>query len=884
MTHTAPQATYLKDYRPSAYRIEHTELTFELYAEYTLVHACLHVQRNNSLSHTDLPRLVLQGQELELLAVRIDQEVCTDYRCDAQELSIQPATEEFVLETSVRIYPHKNTALEGLYQSATLFCTQCEAEGFRKITYYLDRPDVLARFNTRVIADQKHYPILLSNGNLIEQGVLEGGRHWVTWQDPFPKPAYLFALVAGDLACVEDFFVTQSQRTVTLRIYVEAQHTHQVGHAMLSLKKAMAWDEQVYGREYDLDIFMIVAVHDFNMGAMENKGLNIFNASCLLADPQTATDAAYQRVEAVVAHEYFHNWSGNRVTCRDWFQLSLKEGFTVFRDAQFSADMNEPVVKRIEDVVYLRTHQFAEDASPLAHPVRPESYIEISNFYTVTIYEKGAEVLRMLHTLLGPADFRKGSDLYFSRHDGQAVTCDDFVAAMMEVSGIDLTAFKRWYSQAGTPELAVQGCFDPVAKTYTLDIRQHCPPTPGQAEKQPMVIPLALALLDAQGQALPLRLQDAPATEQKDLVLAITQNQQQVTFVGIEQEPTPSLLRGFSAPVKLSFPYSSAQKILLMQHDTDGFSRWEASQQLAVAALQQMMRQWQARQPMQLDQQLILAWQGLLSDAELAPALCAEMLTLPSEVYLAEITQNADVEAIHYAREAVADQLATALFEPLLQHYQKARACSQQSAYHTEAQAVGRRALQNTALSYLLRTGAAQVLTACEEQYAQADNMTERLAALKALVNSPFAAARNAALQDFFQRFKEDALVVDQWFAVQAACNLPGTLEAVQTLTQHPAFSHNNPNKVRALIGTFAGQNPLHFHRSDGAGYVFLADQVLLLNALNPQIAARLLIPLTRWRTYDTARQQKMRSQLERIRSSAGLSPDVFEIAHKGLC
>ncbi|ASJ88894.1 aminopeptidase N [Pseudomonas aeruginosa] len=879
-----PKAIYLKDYQAPEYLIDETHLTFELFEDHTLVHAQL-VMRRNPERGDGLPPLVLDGQQLELLSLSLDdrQLGVADYQLSDSHLTLQPVQSNFVIDSSVRIHPESNTALEGLYKSGSMFCTQCEAEGFRKITYYLDRPDVMSKFTTTVMAEQQRYPVLLSNGNPIASGGEGDGRHWATWEDPFMKPAYLFALVAGDLWCVEDAFTTMHQREVTLRIYVEPENIDKVQHAMDSLKKSMKWDEEVYGREYDLDIFMIVAVNDFNMGAMENKGLNIFNSSCVLAHAQTATDAAHQRVEAVVAHEYFHNWSGNRVTCRDWFQLSLKEGFTVFRDAEFSADMNSRTVKRIEDVAYLRTHQFAEDAGPMAHPVRPDSFIEISNFYTLTIYEKGSEVLRMIHTLLGAQLFRKGSDLYFERHDGQAVTCDDFVKAMEDASGIDLSQFKRWYSQAGTPRLSVTDSHDPLAQTYTLNFRQSCPATPGQAEKLSFVIPVELGLLDAKGKALPLCLQGEATPAGTSRVLSVTAQEQSFTFVGVAERPLPSLLRGFSAPVKLSFPYSRDQLMFLMQHDSDGFNRWEAGQQLAVQVLQDLIGQQQRGEQPVLDDRLVTALRSVLTNEQLDPAMVAEMLSLPSEAYLTEISEVADVEAIHAAREFARQRLADELFEPLWQRYQDARVQSRQSTYVAQAEHFARRALQNMALSYLMLGSQPKVLAACLEQYEACDNMTERLAALAVLVNSPFEAEKSAKLESFAEQFKDNPLVMDQWFSVQAACTLPGGLERVQGLMQHPAFTLKNPNKVRALIGAFAGQNLINFHRADGSGYRFLADLIITLNALNPQIAARQLSPLTRWRKYAAERQQKMRAELERILASGELSTDVYEVVSKSL-
>ena len=883
-----PKVIHLKDYKAPDYLIDETHLTFELFEDHTLVHAQLVMRRNPQLG-MDLPPLVLDGQELELLTLSLDDHLLTpaEYQLSDSQLSLQPLQSEFVIDSSVRIHPEKNTALEGLYKSGSMFCTQCEAEGFRKITYYLDRPDVMSKFTTTVMAEQQRYPVLLSNGNPLASGTDEQGRHWATWEDPFMKPAYLFALVAGDLWCVEDTFTTMHQREVALRIYVEPENIDKVQHAMDSLKKSMKWDEEVYGREYDLDIFMIVAVNDFNMGAMENKGLNIFNSSCVLAHAETATDAAHQRVEAVVAHEYFHNWSGNRVTCRDWFQLSLKEGFTVFRDSAFSADMNSATVKRIEDVAFLRTHQFAEDAGPMAHPIRPDSFMEIANFYTLTIYEKGSEVLRMIHTLLGAEAFRKGSDLYFERHDGQAVTCDDFVKAMEDASGIDLTQFKRWYSQAGTPRLSVTDSHDAEAGSYTLTFNQSCPATPGQSEKLPFVIPVEMGLLDAKGQPLPLRLQGETAAVRdaavNSRVLSVTEVSQSFTFVDIAERPLPSLLRGFSAPVKLSFPYSRDQLMFLMQHDSDGFNRWEAGQQLAVQVLQELVEQQQRGAAMDMDERLVKALCVVLNNDQLDPAMVAEMLSLPSEAYLTEISEEADVEAIHVAREYARNQLANDLFEPLWQRYQDARVQSRKQAYVAEATHFARRALQNMALSYLMLTEKPKVLTACLEQYEACDNMTERLTALAVQVNSPFEAEKAATLANFAERFKDNPLVMDQWFSVQAASTLPGGLERVQVLMQHPAFNMKNPNKVRALIGAFAGQNLINFHRADGSGYRFLADLVIQLNAFNPQIASRQLSPLTRWRKYAPARQQMMRAELERILASGELSSDVYEVVSKSL-
>jgi aminopeptidase N len=881
-----PKMIYLKDYQAPEYLIDETHLTFELFDDHSLVHAQL-VMRRNPARGAGLPPLVLDGQLLELLSVKLADVDLTasDYELTPDSLTVQPKSETFTLDTSVKIHPETNTALEGLYKSSGMFCTQCEAEGFRKITYYLDRPDVMSSFTTTVIADKQDFPILLSNGNPVGAGPEGEGRHWITWEDPFKKPAYLFALVAGDLWCIEDTFVTMTERKVTLRIYVEQENIDKCQHAMDSLKKSMRWDEEVYGREYDLDIFMIVAVNDFNMGAMENKGLNIFNSSAVLARAETATDAAHQRVEAIVAHEYFHNWSGNRVTCRDWFQLSLKEGFTVFRDSGFSADMNSATVKRIQDVAYLRTHQFAEDAGPMAHAVRPDSFIEISNFYTLTVYEKGSEVVGMIHTLLGADGFRKGSDLYFERHDGQAVTCDDFVKAMEDANGVDLTQFKRWYSQAGTPRLAVSESYDAGAKTYTLTFRQSAPTTPGQPgeEKKPFVIPVSLGLLDKQGKEIPLRLQGESAASGTSRVISVTEAEHSFTFVDVAEQPLPSLLRGFSAPVKLSFPYNRDQLMFLMQHDTDGFNRWDAGQQLSVQVLQELIAQHQKGEKPVMDQRLITALGTVLADESLDQAMVAEMLSLPGEAYLTEISEVADVDAIHAAREFARQQLANSLSDALWKRYQTNRELSKQTAYVAESEHFARRALQNIALSYLMLTQKPDVLAAAIEQFDAADNMTERLTALAVLVNSPFEDEKAKALEVFAENFKDNALVMDQWFSVQAGSTLPGGLERVKALMQHPAFTMKNPNKVRALIGAFAGQNLINFHAADGSGYRFLADLVIELNGFNPQIASRQLAPLTRWRKYDDKRQALMKGELERIRASGQLSPDVFEVVSKSL-
>ncbi len=887
MKDASPQAIYLKDYQPPAYWIRKTVLRFDLDDASTQVTATLSIERNK-----DAPAnaaLVLHGQDLVLQSLAVNGAVLDEahYTVDEETLTILGGlSERDTLEIVTTIYPQNNTSLEGLYRSHTMYCTQCEAEGFRKITYYLDRPDVMSAFETTIVADKKAYPVLLSNGNLIEQGELEGGRHFCTWHDPFDKPCYLFALVAGDLACVEDSFTTMSGRDVAIRVYVEEKDRDKCDHAILSLKNAMRWDEEVYGREYDLDNFMIVAVDDFNMGAMENKGLNIFNTSCVLAKPETTTDAGFQRVEGVVAHEYFHNWSGNRVTCRDWFQLSLKEGFTVFRDQEFSADMGSRTVKRVEDVSMLRTMQFAEDGGPMAHPVQPASFIEISNFYTLTIYEKGSEIVRMIHTLLGPEKFRQGSDLYFERHDGQAVTIEDFVAAMAEVSGRDFSQFMHWYRQAGTPELSVSSEYDADAQTFTLNFSQRCRPTAESKEKQPYLIPVALGLLGDAG-ALPISIRgQAPDPETGDntqTVLEITEAKQSVVFENLPEEPVPSLLRGFSAPVKLQYNYSRDDLMRLMASDEDGFNRWDAAQNLAGQVIREVMAAMVNEPAPKVDERLIEAYRTILNDDQLDPAMVALMLSLPSEAYLAEQETVVDVDSIHHARNRVARKISQALHAELLSTYTR---LNQNHAFSIAPDEIARRSLKNTALDYLMIGGKDEAVNLCREQFTQATNMSDELQALTAIVHSGKSGLddlKAQCLTQFYDKWQAESLVMNSWFAVQASAPLPGTIEKVKALTEHVAFDSNNPNKIRSLIATFASRNHVNFHRLQGDGYAFLADKVLYLNDTNPQIASRLITPLTKWKRYDETRQGLMKAQLERLLNHDKLSKDVYEVVSKSL-
>ncbi|MCB1735494.1 MAG: aminopeptidase N [Gammaproteobacteria bacterium] len=884
---TAPSTIYLADYQPPAYLIDHVDLDVHLDDDITTVTARSRIRRNPALERDESPPLHLDGQDMELVSLVLDGERVhiDNYRLGEESLLIHEVPDDFELEVVTRIRPQDNTNLEGLYRSNDLYCTQCEAEGFRKITYYPDRPDVMARFRTRIEADGSRFPVLLSNGNKVEHGPLDGGRHFATWEDPFPKPCYLFALVAGRLESIDDTFVTASGREIQLRIFVETKDLDKCDHAMCSLKNAMRWDEEVYGREYDLDIFMIVAVDAFNMGAMENKGLNIFNTSCVLANPATTTDAAFQRVEGVVAHEYFHNWSGNRVTCRDWFQLSLKEGFTVFRDSEFSADMGSRTVKRIEDVTLLRTAQFAEDAGPMAHPVRPDSYMEISNFYTLTVYEKGAEVVRMISQILGAEKFRQGTDLYFERHDGQAVTTEDFVLAMEDASGVDLSQFRNWYIQAGTPVLTVTSRYDAAENRFFLTVKQSCPATPGQEEKKPFHIPLRMGLLNSRGEEIPLRLEgDAAGPAALDRVIHVTRSEETFCFEGVEEEPVPSLLREFSAPVRLRYDYSLEHLYFLMVHDSDGFNRWNASQQLAVRIIQELVAGAAELTSDNFPQILERAFSGILeatlADPMLDKAMVAQLLSLPSESYLIELAQPAQVDAIHQVREFLCDSLAARLEQQFQQVY---NANQESGDFSVEAEAVARRSLKNLALGYLMRTGKPSAIEACQRQFREASNMTDQHAGLRFLVHSSHTDARlrTEALQQFYQQWSHEPLVMDQWFTIQATSPAADNLATVEALLSHEKFNIRNPNKVRSVIGAFCGANHVNFHRSDGSGYRFLADQVLILDKLNPQIASRLLTPLTRWKKFDSARQEQMKEQLQRIKARSDLSRDVFEVVEK---
>ncbi len=879
MPENRTKTVYLKDYRPPDYLVEAVDLRFELAPTETVVKSRLTVARNPGAAAGERP-LILDGEDVALLSASIDGRRLSagEYVLDAEALRIPGVPERFTLELECRIDPRNNTQLSGLYMDGDMFVTQCEAEGFRRMTFYPDRPDVMAKFTTTVAGDKRLHPVLLSNGNPIASGDLEGGRHFVTWKDPFPKPSYLFALVAGDLAVLEDRFRTMSGRNVTLRIFVQHHNRDRCAYAMESLKKAMKWDEETYGREYDLDLFMIVATDAFNMGAMENKGLNVFNSSRLLAKPETATDADYQSVQLVVAHEYFHNWSGDRVTCRDWFQLSLKEGFTVFREQHFTQDMWSAGVSRIQNADTLRVFQFRQDAGPMAHPVRPDSYQEIDNFYTTTVYEKGAEVIWMMRRVLGPEAFRKGTDLYFSRNDGKAATIEDFVKAMEEAGGADLGQFTLWYSQSGTPALAITRDYDPKAKTLSLTVRQSCPPTPGQPVKKPFHIPLAVGLLDGKGGELPLRMEGEKKAVKGTRILHVKKEEERFSFTGIPEGAVPSILRGFSAPVKITMDMEDRELLLLMARDTDAFNAWDAGQRLALKRILGLMGDLSAGRPPAVDTSFLEAVSSVLTRRMEDKDLQAYAMTLPPETYAAQFMEPIDPQAIHAARRFLAHAIASSLKDKLLSVYEENR---DTGPYRPERKSIGRRSLKNVCLRYLAELGDSRARLLCMEQFGKGGNMTDVMAALGALSGID-CAERAEALDAFYARWKNEPLAMDKWLSIQASSRLPSTLETVKGLARHPAFDIANPNKVRALIGAFAS-NHARFHDPGGAGYAFTADYVLAVDRLNPQIAARLVNSFTTWRLYEEKRRALMKAQLERIMGTEGLSGDTREIVSKSL-
>ena len=879
---TSTQAKEIRrlDYRPPDFWIERVELTFQLERERTRVRARLSGRRNEAVNPGRRP-LVLAGEQLELHALRLNKSdlVIGEFEVTDDSLIVPEVPERFELETEVEIQPRANTRLSGLYLSNNVFCTQCEAEGFRRITYFLDRPDVMARYSVRIEAERARCPVLLSNGNRVESGALPGGRHFVRYEDPFKKPSYLFALVAGDLACHRGRFRTRSGRDVELELWVEPQNLAKCEHALRSLQKAMKWDEDTFGLEYDLDVYQIVAVNDFNMGAMENKGLNVFNSRYVLADVESATDDDYQAIEGVIGHEYFHNWTGNRVTCRDWFQLTLKEGLTVFRDQQFSADMGSRAVKRIDDVRKLRIAQFAEDAGPMAHPIRPESYVSMDNFYTATVYEKGAEVVRLYHTLLGQDGFRRGMEHYFERHDGTAVTCEDFRAAMADANGVDLTQFERWYSQPGTPVLEARGEYDPRGRLYDLTLRQVLPKL-GPAEQQPLHVPVAIGMLGPGGRELPLRLQgeykDCTATTR---LLELRERERTYRFVDVPVQPVVSLLRGFSAPVRLRWERPRSELAFLMAHDTDPFVRWDAGQELAKGVLLELVGAHARGQELRLDPGLSEAFGKVLSDERLDGSFRALALTLPDELTLAQELDVIDPEAVHAARRFAVRELARAHRGPLLATY---RALAERTGTAIDKDSIDARRLNNRALACLASLEEPETIVLAWQQFERARGMTDSEAALAALVGVD-CRERELALDAFYRRWKHDPLVLDKWFRLQALAPQPATFERVVALAAHPDFTLKNPNRVRALLGAFAHGNQVRFHGADGRAYAFVADKVLELDARNPQLAARLVSAFNQWKRFEPTRRAAMQAELERIAAHPKLSRDTAEIVSRAL-
>ncbi|MDN3610072.1 aminopeptidase N [Vibrio ostreicida] len=866
MAHT-PQAKYRKDYTPPSHQISAIDLTFDLHDQSTTVTATSQIHQLG-----DQSTLTLDGENLKLVSIQVNNEVWTRFEEHEGVLIISSLPQAFTLEIVTEINPEENTALEGLYKSGGAFCTQCEAEGFRRITYYLDRPDVLAKFTTKVIADKKEYPFLLSNGNRMSQGELEGGRHWVQWQDPHPKPAYLFALVAGDFDVLSDTYVTKSGRNIELEIFVDKGNLDRAPHAMTSLINSMNWDEERFGLEYDLDIYMIVAVDFFNMGAMENKGLNIFNSKFVLANEKTATDTDYLGIEAVIGHEYFHNWTGNRVTCRDWFQLSLKEGLTVFRDQEFSSDLGSRAVNRINNVRIIRGPQFAEDASPMSHPIRPEQVIEMNNFYTLTVYEKGSEVIRMMHTLLGEERFQSGMKLYFERHDGTAATCEDFVAAMEQASGVDLNQFRLWYSQSGTPTVSVTSEYNATEQTYSLTVSQMTEPTHDQEQKQALHIPFDVELYTANGDIIELRCNG----EGVNHVLNVTENHQTFVFENVSEEPIPSLFREFSAPVKLDYHYSDDELAFLMIHARNDFARWDAGQILLAKYIRSNVEAVQSGQEVTLSPLLIDAFRGVLLSDRLEPAFIAEMMALPSHNEVSGWYKQVDVDAIASVLKAIKVKLATELEDELSALYFSLK----QADYMVDHASIGQRSLRNTALAYLAYTQRGNELV--EQQYFDANNMTDTMAAMSA-ANSAQLACRETLMADYSAQWKHDGLVMDKWFALQGMNPAENALSVIQQTMQHSAFSLKNPNRTRSLIGSFVNMNPVNFHAKSGHGYRFAGEILRELNHSNPQVASRLIDPLLKFRRYDHDRQLLIKAELETLKSMDGLAKDLFEKVNKAL-
>jgi len=867
---------YRKDYQAPHYLIDSVHLTVEIEEAHTIVTSKLVIKRAPKANANE--PLVLNGEHQELKSLSLNDKLLakSHYKLNATELSIPDVPQHFTLTVVSLIKPQLNTALEGLYKSQDMYCTQCEPNGFRRITYYLDRPDVMASFTTKIIANKAQFPVLLSNGNKIESGELDSNKHYAIWHDPFKKPSYLFALVAGDLAVLKDNYITASGRSVTLEIYARKPDIEKCQYAMEALKQAMRWDEVNYGREYDLDIYMIVAVADFNMGAMENKGLNLFNTKYVLSNPLTSTDLDYQNIQAVIGHEYFHNWTGNRITCRDWFQLSLKEGLTVFRDEEFTADHHSRAVKRIEDVKVIRSSQFAEDASPMAHPIRPDSYLEMNNFYTVTVYNKGAEVIRMQQTILGREGFRKGMDLYFNKFDGQAVTCDDFVSCMENANSVDLEQFRLWYSQAGTPSITVRDKYDASKKTYTLHIEQTCPNAPGQSQNAAFDIPIKVGLLGKNGHDLKIEYNGKLETNH---VLRLTDKEHNFVFKNVADQPVPSLLRDFSAPVKLSYPYSDEQLQFLFAHDSNEFNRWESGQAMASRILMNAIKARQIKCDYQAPSSFIDAIHYILRSSNLDKSLVAEAISLPSERALAEMMSPIDVEGIHAAREELLTKVAKTLQDAFFHAYNHLQIPGH---YQIDRTSIAMRRLRNTCLGYLVQTEHPQLIKLCQNQFTQANNMTDQIAALNCLANVSDANIRLETMEKFYQQWQHEALVVDKWFSIQASTKHRDTLTHVESLLNHPAFDYKNPNKVYALLNSFTA-NQAQFHRADGRGYKLIVEQIKILDKINPLVAARLTRSLMSWKRYDETRQQHMHKSLESIASLKNLSNDVYEIVKKSL-
>nr|XP_040245876.1 puromycin-sensitive aminopeptidase isoform X5 [Aegilops tauschii subsp. strangulata]XP_040245877.1 puromycin-sensitive aminopeptidase isoform X5 [Aegilops tauschii subsp. strangulata] len=907
-----PKEIFLKDYKKPDYLFDTVDLEFQLGDEKTMVTSKIAVSPGNEAGNSS--PLTLHGCDLKLLSIKINgTELKSDkYTVDPRHLTIlTPPAGVFNMEIVTEIYPQLNTSLEGLYRSTGNFCTQCEAEGFRKITYFQDRPDVMAKYTCRIEGDKTLYPVLLSNGNLIEQGDLEGGKHYALWEDPFKKPCYLFALVAGQLECREDSFVTCSGRKVTLRIWTPAQDLPKTSHAMYSLKEAMKWDEEVFGLEYDLDLFNIVVVPDFNMGAMENKSLNVriclclenicrqkfddvlfineqvFQSRLVLASPEAATDGDYAAILGVIGHEYFHNWTGNRVTCRDWFQLTLKEGLTVFRDQEFSSDLGCRTVKRIADVSKLRSYQFPQDAGPMAHPIRPLSYIKMDNFYTVTVYEKGAEVVRMYKTMFGASGFRKGMDLYFQRHDGQAVTCEDFYAAMCDANNAHLPNFLQWYSQAGTPTVKVTSSYDEGSQAFSLKLSQEVPPTPGQPMKEPMFIPVAVGLVDSTGKDMPLTSIYSDGMVQTlsndghpifTTVLQFKKKEEEFIFKNVPERPVPSLLRGYSAPIRLDSDLTESDLYFLLANDSDEFNRWEAGQILARKLMFSLVADFQQQKTLALNTKFVDGLRAILQSTSLDKEFIAKAITLPGQGEIMDMMSIADPDAVHAVRTFIKKELAFQLKDDLLAAVTSNRSSE---AYAFDHDSVARRALKNTCLAYLASLNEPDVTELALNEYKSATNMTEQFAALAALSQNP-GQVREDALLDFYNKWQQDYLVVSKWFALQATSDIPGNVVNVQKLLAHPAFDMRNPNKVYSLIGGFCG-SPVSFHAKDGSGYKFLGEVVLQLDKINPQVASRMVSAFSRWRRYDETRQALAKAQLEMIISANGLSENVYEIALKSL-